>query len=109
MARARHGWRASTDTRSEIVQIADIFRAKIVNLNHENLIIELTGSRSKIVHRPLPVDDPIQRCPDISQAKTLLDWQPRTPLRPGLEKTIAYFDQLLAGRGQPATRKAALA
>jgi UDP-glucuronate decarboxylase len=74
-----------------------------------NLIIELTGSRSKIVHRPLPVDDPIQRCPDISQAKTLLDWQPQTPLRPGLEKTIAYFDQLLAGRGQAAKRKTALA
>ena len=48
------------------------------------LIIELTGSRSKIVHRPLPVDDPVQRCPDISQAKALLDWQPRTALRPGL-------------------------
>jgi UDP-glucuronate decarboxylase len=74
-----------------------------------NLIIELTGSRSKIVHRPLPVDDPIQRCPDISQAKTLLDWQPQTPLRPGLQKTIGYFDQLLAGRGQAAKRKTALA
>jgi UDP-glucuronate decarboxylase len=74
-----------------------------------NLIIELTGSRSKIVHRPLPVDDPIQRCPDISQAKTLLDWQPQTPLRPGLQKTIGYFDKLLAGRGQTAKRKTALA
>ena len=47
------------------------------------LIIELTGSRSRIVHRPLPVDDPVQRCPDISQAKAVLDWQPRTPLRAG--------------------------
>jgi len=73
------------------------------------LIIELTGSRSNIVHRPLPVDDPIQRCPDISQAKTLLEWQPQTPLRPGLERTIAYFDQLLAERGETAKRKAALA
>jgi len=63
------------------------------------LIVELTGSRSQIVHRPLPVDDPTQRCPDISQAKALLDWEPRTPLRPGLERTIAYFDALLAQSG----------
>src|SRR3954470_21987933 len=60
------------------------------------LTVELTGSRSRIEHRPLPVDDPVQRCPDISQAKAVLDWQPRTPLRPGLERTIAYFDALLA-------------
>jgi UDP-glucuronate decarboxylase len=71
------------------------------------LIIELTHSRSKIVHRPLPVDDPIQRCPDISQAKTLLNWQPQTALRPGLERTIAYFDKLLAERGETRKRKAA--
>jgi UDP-glucuronate decarboxylase len=62
------------------------------------LIIELTHSRSKIVHRPLPVDDPIQRCPDISQAKTVLDWQPHTALRPGLERTIAYFKKLLLSK-----------
>jgi UDP-glucuronate decarboxylase len=67
------------------------------------IIIDLTGSRSKIVHRPLPVDDPIQRCPDISQAKALLDWEPKTPLRPGLQRTIAYFDELLGERG--ATRE----
>src|ERR1051326_8792436 len=52
------------------------------------LIIELTGSRSKITQRPLPVDDPTQRCPDISQAKALLGWQPKTPLRHGLNRTI---------------------
>jgi UDP-glucuronate decarboxylase len=61
------------------------------------LVIELTASRSKIVHRPLPVDDPIQRCPDISQAKAILDWQPGTPLRPGLMRTIDYFDKFLGG------------
>jgi UDP-glucuronate decarboxylase len=59
------------------------------------LIIELTGSRSEITHRPLPIDDPIQRCPDISQAKAVLDWQPRTALKPGLQRTIEYFDSLL--------------
>ncbi len=64
------------------------------------LIIELTGSRSRIEHRPLPVDDPVQRCPDISQAKALLDWQPRTKLRPGLKRTIAYFDELLGARSK---------
>jgi UDP-glucuronate decarboxylase len=73
------------------------------------LIIELTGARSTIVHRPLPVDDPIQRCPDISQAKTLLNWQPQTALRPGLERTIAYFDKLLAERGEAGKPKATAA
>src|SRR5687767_12641124 len=73
------------------------------------IIIELTGSRSKIEHRPLPVDDPIQRCPDISQAKALLDWEPKTPLRPGLQRTIAYFDELLGARSTAGKRKPAAA
>jgi UDP-glucuronate decarboxylase len=64
------------------------------------LIIELTGSRSKITHRPLPVDDPVQRCPDISQAKGTLGWQPRMPLRTGLQRTISYFETLLTERGE---------
>ncbi|MBR6374059.1 MAG: SDR family oxidoreductase [Victivallales bacterium] len=59
------------------------------------MVIELTGSKSKIVKRPLPADDPRQRKPDISKAKALLGWEPSTPLREGLAKTIAYFDQLL--------------
>ena len=63
-------------------------------------IIALTGSRSEIVHKPLPVDDPVQRCPDISRARDLLDWQPQVPLLLGLERTIAYFDRLLAGEKQ---------
>ena len=58
-------------------------------------IIELTGSGSKIVRKPLPADDPRQRRPDISRAERLLDWHPTTPLRQGLEATIAYFRQLL--------------
>ena len=73
------------------------------------LIIELTGSRSRIVHRPLPVDDPIQRCPDISQAMALLNWQPQTALRPGLERTIAYFETLLTERGDVPARASAAA
>jgi UDP-glucuronate decarboxylase len=60
-------------------------------------IIQVTGSSSKIESRPLPVDDPVQRCPDISRARNLLGWEPRVPLAIGLERTIAYFDRLLSG------------
>jgi UDP-glucuronate decarboxylase len=59
------------------------------------LTIELTGSRSRLVHRPLPPDDPRQRRPDISRANAELGWAPRTPLRQGLTQTIAYFEELL--------------
>ncbi|MBN8968284.1 MAG: SDR family oxidoreductase [Rhizobiales bacterium] len=59
------------------------------------LVIDLTGSRSALVHRPLPSDDPRRRQPDISKAKAEIGWQPTTPLRDGLQKTIAYFDDLL--------------
>jgi UDP-glucuronate decarboxylase len=59
------------------------------------MVIELTASRSTLVFRPLPVDDPLQRRPDIGLAQSLLDWQPTIPLRQGLERTIAYFDALL--------------
>ena len=58
-------------------------------------VIDLTGARSRIVHRPLPQDDPRQRRPDISKANDLLGWAPRTDLKYGLTKTIAYFDELL--------------
>ena len=61
-------------------------------------VIELTGSRSKIVFQPLPGDDPKQRQPNISLAKSLLDWQPKIELDEGLRLTIAYFDQLLNGK-----------
>ncbi|MDP3432290.1 MAG: GDP-mannose 4,6-dehydratase, partial [Bacteroidota bacterium] len=60
-------------------------------------IIELTGSKSKIVYLPLPADDPTQRQPDISLAKEKLGgWEPKVELREGLVKTIEYFDQLLS-------------
>jgi UDP-glucuronate decarboxylase len=58
-------------------------------------VITLTGSSSKIVHRPLPEDDPKQRCPDIGLAKELLAWEPGVQLQDGLMKTIEYFEQLL--------------
>jgi UDP-glucuronate decarboxylase len=66
-------------------------------------VIELTGSRSKIVHRARPEDDPRQRLPDISKAQGVLQWQPRTSLKERLKNTIAYFDELLKVPGIRAT------
>ena len=60
------------------------------------MVIELTASRSEIVFRPLPIDDPRQRRPDITQAEQVLGWKPTVPLREGLTRTIAYFDDLLS-------------
>ena len=59
-------------------------------------VLELTGSRSKIVHRPLPDDDPRQRRPDISEAHRLLNWRPTITLKQGLGMTIVYFEKLIA-------------
>jgi UDP-glucuronate decarboxylase len=59
------------------------------------MVLDLTGSRSRLVHRAKPQDDPRQRRPDISQAHEKLDWSPRTPLNEGLVRTIAYFEDLL--------------
>lgn len=61
-------------------------------------VIELVGSRSQIIHKPLPTDDPKQRQPDISYAKATLDWEPKVALEDGLKSTIAYFDALLMDR-----------
>jgi len=62
-------------------------------------ILDLTGSTSRIVHEPLPSDDPLQRRPDIGRARALLDWAPVTPLHAGLRRTIEYFEALLTARG----------
>ena len=59
------------------------------------IVVDITGSASKIVHRPLPTDDPKQRQPEISKAQELLGWRPTVPLRVGLMKTAAYFEGLL--------------
>ena len=59
-------------------------------------VINLTGSQSKIIHETLPSDDPKQRQPDITQARQVLDWEPKYSLDEGLKPTIAYFDKLLA-------------
>ena len=60
------------------------------------IVTDLTGSRSRIVHHPLPTDDPKRRQPDISRAKNVMRWEPRVPLKDGLVRTIAYFEELLS-------------
>jgi UDP-glucuronate decarboxylase len=68
-----------------------------------DLVIDLTGSSSKMIFRPLPQDDPRQRCPDISKARELLGWKPTIALRDGLVKTISYFDRLLSTDKAPSS------
>jgi dTDP-glucose 4,6-dehydratase len=63
-------------------------------------IIALVGSSSRIVYRPLPVDDPKQRRPDITRARTLLGWQPKVGLEEGLSKTVGYFKMKLAAQAR---------
>ena len=61
------------------------------------MVIDMTGSKSSLIAKPLPADDPRQRQPDIALAKRTLRWEPRIPLEDGLKLTIAYFDRLLRG------------
>ena len=56
------------------------------------IIIEITGSSSEVIHEPLPVDDPTQRRPDISLARSVLGWEPRIPIREGLARTVSYLE-----------------
>jgi dTDP-glucose 4,6-dehydratase len=64
---------------------------ELTMLEFANEIIKATGSRSRIVFKPLPQDDPKQRRPDITRARTILDWKPKVSLKEGLSKTIEYF------------------
>jgi UDP-glucuronate decarboxylase len=85
---------ASADPITGPINLGNPTEFKIIEL--ASLIIDMTGSRSRIVHRPLPENDPRQRRPDISRADELISWAPRTPLKEGLITTIAYFEKLLA-------------
>jgi UDP-glucuronate decarboxylase len=58
-------------------------------------VIAITNSKSKIIHQPLPQDDPKQRRPDITKAKKHLNWEPKVQLKEGLTRTVAYFDDLI--------------
>ncbi len=70
--------------------------AEISMLELAETVIDLTGTGSRIVHEPLPADDPVRRRPDISRARALLDWEPTITLRDGLSRTVAYFDETLS-------------
>jgi dTDP-glucose 4,6-dehydratase len=94
-----------TDLVDGILRLLDADEAYPVNIGNPDEIpilrlaeevLELTGSTSKIVRRPLPQDDPKQRRPDISKARRLLGWEPKVSRREGLEKTVAYFRSLLS-------------
>jgi UDP-glucuronate decarboxylase len=69
-----------------------------------DMVIEMTGSKSELVRKPLPQDDPVMRRPDISIAQQTLGWQPKVQLREGLKKTIDYFDDLLHNEGTDIVR-----
>ena len=82
--------------------------AELSVLDFARTIQKLTGTRSEIVHRPLPVDDPKVRQPDITKARTKLGWEPKVKLEPGLDRTIEYFRSLgEEGRREPAHREVA--
>ena len=75
------------------VNIGNPGEFKIIEL--AEMVLRMTGSKSKIVFKPLPKDDPIQRKPDISLAKEKLNWEPKIPLEEGLKKTIEYFKKTI--------------
>jgi dTDP-glucose 4,6-dehydratase len=88
-------FRLLTSDVSEPVNIGNPVEVTILEVARE--IIELTRSKSKIVFQPLPADDPKVRCPDITRARTLLNWQPRVERKEGLAETIQYFKQKVGG------------
>lgn len=71
------------------VNIGNPEEIRVIDL--ARLVLDLAGSRSSLVHRPRPEDDPARRCPDITRARTLLGWEPRVPLREGLTRTLEWF------------------
>ena len=84
---------ASPDEETGPVNLGNPVEVRVGEL--AEVILGLTGSRSSIVYRPLPADDPVQRCPDISRAREVLGWEPQVQLQDGLRHTIAYFAETL--------------
>jgi len=78
-------------------------------LNFAKLIIKITGSRSEIIYRPLPADDPRQRQPDITKAKNILQWEPKIGIEDGLARTIAWFKMhMKPGGAGPLTKESVI-
>ena len=84
------------DTEIGPVNIGNPVENTMIELAHE--VIALTGSKSKLINVDLPKDDPKQRCPDITKAKTILGWEPKVDLKTGLTKTIEYYKQTQFGK-----------
>ena len=94
------GLTALMDTPDEVTGPVNLGNPDEISvLQLANTVLEMTGSRSALIRKPLPNDDPAQRQPDTRMARALLGWNPRVSLRDGLAKTIAYFDGLLRERG----------
>jgi UDP-glucuronate decarboxylase len=91
---------AAEQTRIGPVNLGNPVETTVGNL--ARLVVDMVGSRSKIVHRPLPIDDPRRRRPSIEFAQRLLNWSPQVDLQSGLQQTIAYFGQALADSAPPA-------
>jgi len=79
----------SREATGEVINLGNNKEYTILEL--AKIIKELINSKSEIVFKPLPIDDPVRRCADLSKANRILKWQPTTPLREGLMKTIAWF------------------
>ena len=88
-------WRLSQSDEVEPVNIGNPEEVTILEFARE--VIELTGSKSKIIHKELPKDDPQVRKPDISKARAVLNWEPRIDRKVGLRKTLDYFRDKVAG------------
>lgn len=84
------------------INLGNPHELSVLDLAHT--IIDLTGTRSKVVRAKLPTDDPVQRRPDITLAREQLSWEPRVSLQEGLRTTIAYFDSLLGASGNTRPR-----
>ena len=78
----------------EPVNIGNPEEIRVIDL--ARVVLEITGSRSPLIHRPRPEDDPTRRCPDITRARRLLGWEPRVPLRDGLKQTLDWFAARIA-------------
>jgi len=97
------------ETGDDVVGPINIGNPHEITVRHlAEIIIRKVGSKSRIVEKPLPVDDPMQRCPDITRATKTLGWTPRVSLEDGLDTTITYFANLLgSNQTEPAARRSA--
>ena len=93
----------------KIYEIARNFRNEGIDATHNpeftmlecaREVLEVTGSKSEIIHMSLPQDDPTRRRPDITKARSLLNWEPKVSLREGLEKSLAHFQACFAAESK---------